>query len=105
MSILNILNKTPYKEITETKSSPKKNFVLKSAKISNTFDTLRERICIKGKMMIIKITNASIENIPNAIIMIKYQKENPADTASALNLGDDNSILDRINECHQPTLD
>ena len=98
MSILNILNKTPYKEITETKSSPKKNFVLKSAKISNTFDTLRERICIKGKTITMKTIKDSIENIPKEVIMTRYQKENPADTASALNLGDDNSILDRIDE-------
>mgnify|MGYP004254132059 CR=1 FL=1 len=31
--------------------------------------------------------------------IIKNQKVMPADTANALNLGDESSILDRINEC------
>ncbi len=51
-----------------------------------------------------KITKFSIEKNPNADIMIIYQKENPADTANALNLGDDSSILDRIDESDQSTL-
>ena len=52
----------------------------------------------------IKIPNASKENNPMAEEMIKNQKENPAVTANALNLGDDSSILNRINECYQSTL-
>ena len=40
----------------------------------------------------------SIENTPNMEVRIRNQRENPADTARALNLGDDSSILYRINE-------
>ena len=41
----------------------------------------------------------SIEKLPIAFKIIKNQNENPAVTASDLNRGDDNSILNRINEC------
>jgi hypothetical protein len=37
-------------------------------------------------------------------VIIKNQKENPAVTASALNLGEDNSILNWINECYKTAL-
>ena len=45
-----------------------------------------------------KPTSSSNENIPAAVIIIKNQKENPADTVSDLNLGDERSILDWIDE-------
>ena len=51
-----------------------------------------------------KITNASIENKPMDEEIIKNHKENPAVTAAALNLGDDSSILNRINECYKTAL-
>ena len=54
--------------------------------------------------MITKITNASKENKPVAEEIIKNHKENPAVTAMALNLEDDSSILNRINECYKTTL-
>jgi hypothetical protein len=37
-------------------------------------------------------------------VIIKNQKENPAVTASALNLGEDNSILNWINERYKTAL-
>ena len=43
-------------------------------------------------------------NKPIEDVMITNQKVNPAETASALNLGDDNYILNRINECDKPRL-
>ena len=43
-------------------------------------------------------------NKPIEDVMITNQKVNPAETASALNLGDDNSILNRINECDKTRL-
>ena len=54
--------------------------------------------------MITKITNASKENKPVAEEIIKNHKENPAVTAVALNLGDDSSILNWINECYKTAL-
>ena len=54
--------------------------------------------------MTTKIVNASKENKPMTDEIIKNQKENPAVTVSALNLGDDSSILDRINECYKTAL-
>lgn len=66
--------------------------------MSNTLDTFRERSCIKGKTIMMKITKTSIEKNPNAIVIIRNQNENPAETARALNLGEDSSILDRVHK-------
>ena len=68
------------------------------ANMSNTLDTFNDKICIKVKTIIIKIANASNENTPTIEVIIKNHKVNPADTANALNLGEDSSILNRINE-------
>ena len=46
----------------------------------------------------------SRENTLSELVIMKNQNENPAVTASALNLGEDNSILNRIDECHQTSL-
>ena len=70
------------------------------AKISNALESLNEKICVRVSVATIKIPSASKENKPIAEEIIKNQKENPAVTAIALNLGDDSSILNRINECH-----
>ena len=51
-----------------------------------------------------KIANTSIENKPMDEEIIKNHKDNPAVTAAALNLGDDSSILNRINECYKTAL-
>jgi len=55
-------------------------------------------------MIAIKIANDSKENKPMDEEIIKNHKENPAVTARDLNLGDDNSILDRINEGYKTAL-
>ena len=70
------------------------------ANISSAFETLMDRNCIKGKIIAINITNTSTEKTPTIDVIIKNQKVKPADTANALNLGDDNSILNRINESY-----
>jgi len=54
--------------------------------------------------MTIKIAKYSNLKIPKIDVIIKNQKVNPADTANALNLGDDNSILNRINEGDESAL-
>ena len=40
-----------------------------------------------------------MENIPVTLVIIKNQNENPAETANALNLEDERSILNWINKC------
>ena len=72
--------------------------------MSNAFESLRAKICVIDIVIATKITNASIENKPMVEDIIKNQKENPAVTAMALNLGDDSSILNRINECYKTGL-
>ena len=72
--------------------------------MSNAFESLIAKIWVIDIVIRTKIVNASIENKPVAEEIIKNQKENPAVTAKALNLGDDNSILDRINECYKTAL-
>ena len=74
------------------------------AKMSNAFESLRAKIWVIDIVIATKITNASIENKPTTEDIIKNHKENPAVTAKALNLGDDSSILNRINECYKTTL-
>ena len=39
-----------------------------------------------------------MENIPTALIIIKNQNDDPAETANALNLEDECFMLNRINE-------
>ena len=72
--------------------------------MSNAFESFNAKICVIVIINIRKITNASIENKPVAEVIIKNQKENPAVTASALNLGEDNSILNWINERYKTAL-
>ena len=50
------------------------------------------------KITAAKITSASKENSPVTVEIIKNQKENPAVTANAFNLGEERRILDRINK-------
>ena len=68
------------------------------AKISNPFESLTEKIWVIPIVAATKIPSNSKEKTPVAEVIIKNQKVNPAVTASALNLGDENSILNRINE-------
>jgi hypothetical protein len=78
--------------------------VLIIAKMSNAFESFNAKICVMAIINTRKITSPSIENKPVAEVIIKNQKENPAVTASALNLGEDNSILNWINECYKTAL-
>ncbi len=54
--------------------------------------------------MATKITNNSREKTPKIEVIIKNHKVNPAETANALNFGEDNSILNRIDEGYETTL-
>ena len=68
--------------------------------MSNALESFNEKTCVTASIIATKIASASKENKPIVEEIIKNQKVNPAVTAMALNLGDDNSILNRINECH-----
>ena len=74
------------------------------AKMSNAFESLNAKILVIDIVNATKITNASIENKPVAEEIIKNHKENPAVTARALNLGDDSSILNRIDKRYKTAL-
>ena len=78
--------------------------VLIIAKISNALESLNEKIWVMIIVIATKIASVTTENKPVADDIIKNQKENPTATTRALNLGDDSSILDRINECHETAL-
>ena len=71
---------------------------MKIANVSSALDTFIDINCIKGKTTATKITKYSSVNTPKIDVIIKNHKVNPADTVNALNLGEDNSILNRINE-------
>ena len=86
------------------KRIPKKIFVLNIAKISNALDSLTEKICVKVMVIPKNMTSNSNEKRFVDAVIKKNQNVNPAVTASALNRGEDTSILDRINECHQTRL-
>ena len=70
----------------------------------NALETLIEINCIKGKTIAIKITKYSSAKTPMIFVIIKNQKVNPAETANALNLGVDDSILNWVNESYKSTL-
>ena len=88
----------PYSDITKMNNIPKNILVLIFAKISNPFESLTEKIWVMAIIITAKIPNASKEKTPTPVVIIANQKQNPAVTASALNLGDESSILDRINK-------
>ncbi len=72
--------------------------------MSRALDTLIDKNCIKGKTIATNITKYSSVKTPKIDVSIKNHKVNPADTANALNLGEDSSILNRINECDESAL-
>ena len=82
----------PYSDITKTNSIPKNIFVFITAKISNPFESLTEKICVIAIVIARKIPNSSKEKTPIPVVIIINQKEKPAVTASALNRGDVSSI-------------
>ena len=86
------------------KRSPKNNFVLNIAKISNAFESLTEKIWVMVMVIPKKMANSSNEKRFVDAVIKKNQNENPAVTARALNRGEDTSILDRINKCPQTRL-
>ena len=94
----------PYNETTKTNNIPRKIFVLMIAKASNPFESLTEKIWVKIITIATKIANTSKEKTPIAVDIMKNQKENPAVTANDLNLGEESSILNRIDECNQSRL-
>ena len=49
--------------------------------MSNAFESFNAKICVIVIINTRKITNASIENKPEAEVIIKNQNENPAVTA------------------------
>ena len=87
-----------------TNNNPKKIFVFIIAKISNPFESLTEKICVIAIVIVKKIPSNSREKMPILVVIIINQKEKLAVTASALNLEDESSILNRIDECYQTTL-
>ena len=72
--------------------------------MSKALETLIDKNCIKGKTIAIKIKKYSKVKTPMMDVIIKNHKLNPAETVNALNLGDDNFILNRINESYKSTL-
>ena len=68
------------------------------AKISNPLESFIANIWVSVKIIATKIPSNSRENTPIDDEITKNQKDKPALTASALNLGDDNSILNRIDK-------
>ena len=62
------------------------------ANTSNPFDNLKEKIWVSDIVIARNMPKISREKLPIADVIIKNQNEKPAVTASALNLGDDNSI-------------
>ena len=85
--------------MTITNNAPRKILVFIIAKISRPLEIFEENICVIDNNETTKIRKTSIEKIPIAFETMKNQKENPAVIARDLNLGDDNCILNRINEC------
>ena len=86
------MNNIPYSDITKTNNIPKNIRVFIMAKTSNPFESLTEKICVIATVIARKIPNSSKEKTPIPVVIIINQKEKPAVTASALNLGDESSI-------------
>ena len=63
-----------------------------------TFDTFIANTWVKIMIPAMNDNIASKENIPVTLDIIKNQNDNPAETANALNLEDERSILNRINK-------
>ena len=87
-------------EITTTKSIPSKILVLTIANMSSPFEIFAAKIWVVMRIDAANISIISIEKYPMVDVIIKNQKDRPAVTASDLNLGEEVSILDRIDKCH-----
>ena len=86
--------------MTATNKIPRKIFVLIIAKISNPFEIFFANIWVMMRIDITNTINISIENMLANDVMIKNQNESPAVTASDLNLGEEVSMLYRIDKYH-----
>ena len=75
--------------------------MLKIANASRILDNFFEKIWVNEPKIAINDSINSMENNPIELVITKNQKENPAVTASDLNLGDDEFILYRINKGNQ----
>ena len=69
------------------------------ANTSRTFDTFIANIWVRIIIPAINDSITSMENIPITLDTIKNQNDNPAETANALNLEDERSILNWIYKC------
>ena len=69
------------------------------ASASRTFDSFITNIWVRIIIPTINDSIASMENIPITLDIIKNQNDNPAETANALNLEDERSILNWIDKC------
>ena len=78
---------------------PKNIFVFIMAKISSAPESLTVKIWVKIRVAAINIPKDSRLKNPALVDIIKNQNDAPAVTATLLNLGEDSSISDRINEC------
>ena len=78
---------------------PRNIFVLTMASASRTFDSFITNIWVRIIIPTINDSIASMENIPITLDIIKNQNDNPAETANALNLEVEFSILNWVNKC------
>ena len=78
--------------------------MLKIANTSRILDIFFEKIWVNEPKIAINDSINSMENNPIELVITKNQKENPAVTASALNRGEDNFMLNRINKCYKTAL-
>ncbi len=70
------------------------------ANMSSPFEIFAASICVVTRTDAMKTSSTSVEKYPIADIIIKNQNDNPAVTASDLNLGEDVSMLYWINKCY-----
>ncbi len=85
---------------TVPKNMLRKIFVLIIANMSSPFEIFAASICVVTRTDAMKTSSTSVEKYPIADIIIKNQNDNPAVTASDLNLGEDVSMLYWINKCY-----
>ncbi len=94
----------PYVDNTSTKKIPRNILVLMIPKTSRYREIFVEKICVKTVIEITKATKSSKLKIPIPDDIMKNHNDEPAETASALNLDTDISILYRIKECYNSAL-
>lgn len=87
-SIRRILNNTPYSEITNTKSIPRKTLVFTIANISNALASLRAKIWVIAITTATNTAKNCHANTSVADVSIKNHRESPAVTVSALKRDD-----------------